>query len=125
MRPDLVDISKSIDKLDSNLTEVARVAEWADLMGYQSPKKFSRRFLRHYSTRPNQVLNYIRLKSISKLLRGTGMSNFEIAQKHGIPDEKGLNKFVNYHLGCSPSKIKKMPEKNLNTKLEKLGSKIG
>lgn len=119
------EISESISMLRQNLTKIARVEEWAYLMGYPNPKRFSRKFLRYYSVRPVQILKYIRLKSISLQLRKKNKSNFEIARRHSIPDEKALNKFTNYHIGFSPSELRLMPEALLEQELEKLGSKIG
>lgn len=117
-------ISSSIEKLEANLSQTSRVEDWAELMGYNCPKKFARSFLRHYSVRPMKMLEYIRLKSIAHQLRKNSTSNFEIARQHGIPDEIALNKFINYHIGCSPSEVKKMPDKQLGEKLKKFGSKI-
>lgn len=117
-------ISHSIEKLEANLSQTARVEDWAELMGYECPKDFARRFLRYYSVRPIIMLEYIRLKSITRKLRKNSISNFEIARQHGIPDEIALNKFINYHIGCSPSEVKRMPDDQLREKLEKFGSKI-
>ncbi|MDZ7695065.1 MAG: helix-turn-helix domain-containing protein [Balneolaceae bacterium] len=120
-----VNISRAVDVLKSNLIHVARVTEWASVMGYNNPKKFSRKFLRYHAVRPQKMLEYIRLKSIIQDLRdGNGISNFEIARTHGIPDEKALNKFINYHLGCPPTDVKEMSEEKIKDKLEKLGSKV-
>lgn len=117
-------ISSSIDRLKANLSNVARVEEWARLMGYKNPKKFSRKFLRHHLVRPQKILEFIRLKSIIHQLRRGKSSNFEIARRHGIPDEKALNKFTNYHLGYSPTDLKTMPKKQLKKELEIFGSKV-
>ena len=119
-----LEISHSINVLRSNLTNVARVSEWAALMGYRCPKKFARKFLRHFLCRPQTYLVYVRIKSISHELRSDKKSNFEIARKHGIPDEIALNKFINYHLNCSPSEVKSMPEDKLQEKVEIFGSKV-
>lgn len=70
------------------------------------------------------MLEFIRLKSITDYLRQEIYSNFEIARQHGIPNEIALNKFINYHLWCTPSEVKRMPEDQLTEKLEKFGSKI-
>ena len=51
MRRETVNITRAVDLLEANLMDVARVTEWANLMGYKNPKKFSRRFLRHYTVR--------------------------------------------------------------------------
>lgn len=113
-------IADSIEVLDANLSTTARVAEWAELMGYSCPKKFARKFLHYYSVRPQKILEYVRLKSIARQLRDGRYKNFEIARNHGITDEIALNKFVNYHIGCSPRDLKKMPDRTLRRKLEKI-----
>lgn len=117
-------ISSSLDILQQNLETTARVAEWARLVGFECPKKFARQFLRYYSIRPQTYLKYVRLKNISKDLRNETKTNFEVARKYGIPDEIALNKFINYHLNCSPTDLKCMPQNQLEEKVEKIGSKI-
>jgi methylphosphotriester-DNA--protein-cysteine methyltransferase len=117
-------ISESIDVLNDHLIQVAQVGEWADLMGYQNPKKFSRKFLRYYEVRPCKMLVMVRLKSIYQHLKKAEYSNFQIARHHSLPDEKALNKFVNYHLGCCPRQLKRMPENQFKEELEKFGSEI-
>lgn len=123
MNGESIHISESINILNANLFEVAQVGEWADLMGYKNTRKFSRRFLRHYAVRPCKILVSIRLKSIYKKLRSGRHSNFQIARRHNLPDEKGLNKFVNYHLGCSPSQLAALSEEQFQARMEKFGSK--
>lgn len=117
-------ISHSIEKLEANLSQTSRVEDWAVLMGYNCPKKFARSFLRYYSVRPIKILEYIRLKSITQQLRENSISNFEIARQHGIPDEIALNKFINYHFGCPPSDIKRMPGRQLGERFEKFDENI-
>lgn len=124
MSTESLHISESIETLNANLRQVAQVGEWADLMGYQNPKKFSRRFLRHYAVRPCRMLIATRLKSIYKQIQTDNYSNFEIARHHSLPDEKALNKFVNYHLGCCPSQLEAMTEHLFKKKMEKFGSKV-
>ena len=118
-------ISESINVLNANLFNVAQVGEWADLMGYKNAKKFSRRFLRHYDVRPCKILISLRLKSIYKELQGGRFSNFRIARRHNLPDEKGLNKFVNYHLNCCPSELRRISVEEFNNRMKKFGSKLG
>jgi methylphosphotriester-DNA--protein-cysteine methyltransferase len=105
-----VEIDRSVSLLRANLSKTARVSEWADLMGYNCPKRFARNFLRHYAARPQKILEYVRIKSITKQLRDGSFSNFEIARAHGISDEIALNKFINYHLGCSPTMVKHLTD---------------
>jgi transcriptional regulator GlxA family with amidase domain len=118
------EISNAIEELKANLSNTSRVEDWAELMGYNCPKKFARRFLRYYSVRPIIMLEYIRLGSITSQLRKSSLSNFEIARQHGIPDEIALNKFINYHIGCSPTEIKRMSDEQFRVRIEKFGSKI-
>lgn len=44
-------IGEAVEELKVNLETVARVSEWAALMGYDSAKLFSRHFLRHFGQR--------------------------------------------------------------------------
>lgn len=124
MRTKSSHISDSISILQENLTDIARVNEWAETMGYRNTKTFSRCFLRYYTVRPCKVMEFIRLKSIHQQLQLSNTSNFEIARKHSLPDEKALNKFVNYHLSCSPSELGLMSEDQFRRQVEKFGSKV-
>lgn len=108
-----VEIDRSVTILRANLSNTARVSEWANLMGYSCPKRFARIFLRHYLTRPQKIMESVRLKSITRQLREGKWSNFEVARAHGISDEIALNKFVNYHLGCSPTDLKRLSSNEL------------
>lgn len=118
------EISMAIEELEANLSNTSRVEDWAELMGYECPRKFARKFLRYFAVRPIKMLKYIRLKSITRQLRKSDISNFEIARQHGIPDEIALNKFINYHVDCSPTEVKRMSDKQLRERFEKFGSKI-
>ncbi|MGK7370370.1 MAG: helix-turn-helix domain-containing protein [Candidatus Halalkalibacterium sp. M3_1C_030] len=89
-------------------------------MEYTSPKLFSRHFLQYYKIRPSQVLNKVRLNSIIHKLKNSSMTHDEIAWDHCLTDSKGLNKFMNYHIGFSPSQIKELPEKELKTVMDNL-----
>jgi len=117
-------LSNALKKLKNNLSDVARVAEWADLMEFDNPKYFSEKFMQHYDIRPQKVMDYIRLKSIIRYLRTTEYSNHKIARLHSMPGEKALNNYTNYHLNHSPTDLKYMPEERLHSLLEKFGSKI-
>lgn len=124
MSKQFFNISESINVLNNNLDQIAQVREWAHKMGYGSAKNFSCRFQKHFSVRPCKILISMRLRSIYEYLQQDSYSNFYIARCHGLPDEIGLNKFVNYHLNCCPSKLKKMTPKEFNKKMEKFDSKI-
>jgi transcriptional regulator GlxA family with amidase domain len=124
MMGDQKKISEAVDKLKANLCETASVQQWANLMGYECPKLFARKFQRYYEVRPNKYLKYLRLKYISEELRKRSYSNFEVARKFGVVDEIALNKYINYHLKCSPTELKMMKQAQIEEKLEKFGSKV-
>lgn len=119
-----VEIDQSVSLLRANLSKTARVSEWAELMGYTCPKRFARMFLRHYETRPQKILESVRIKSITNQLRNGNWSNFEIARAHGISDEIALNKFINYHLGCSPTRIKELTDVEIFKKLKSMNVEL-
>ncbi|NGP75762.1 AraC family transcriptional regulator [Balneolaceae bacterium YR4-1] len=118
-------IHNAVDELKSNLTDVARVFEWADLMGYEDPKRFSEKFLRHYGVRPQKIMELIRLESIIRYLRSNeNLSNYKIARMHSLPCEKTLNNFTNYHTGYSPTALKEKSKEEIGHLMEGLWSKI-
>ncbi len=118
-------ISTAIERLEPNLSQIARVSEWSTLMGYDNPQKFAYQFLRHFRVRPLKVLDYKRLKSIVRQLRSDRKySNLEIAHAHSLPDEKALNNFIKYHLHYPPSLIRKMSDRELQERFKKFGNKI-
>lgn len=121
-------ISEAVEKLKANLYVIASVQQWAILMGYDCPKLFARKFQQHFEVRPNIYLKYLRLKYISEELRKRSHSNFEIARKFGVVDEIALNKYIKYHLNCSPTEVKMMKkrqfEKSLKNLVVKLGSEV-
>ncbi len=118
-------IEDALKQLKANLSEVARVYEWADLMGYEDPKRFSEKILRHYGVRPQKMMELVRLESIIQELRSqNNYSNLRIARMHSIPDEKTLNNFTNYHLGLSPTALRNKPKEEVSTLLEMRWRKI-
>mgnify|MGYP006274276169 CR=1 FL=1 len=117
-------ISTAAERLDRNVCDIVTVNQWATMMGYECPKRFARKFQRHFMVRPAAYLKYVRLKKITEDLRSSDCSNFVVARKYGVPDEIALNKYFNYHLDCSPTKIKQMKEIQLQKMMEKFGSKV-
>jgi len=112
-------ITLAVTELKDNLPEVARVNEWAELMGYDNPRTFSDTFLRHFGVRPQKIMELVRLESIIRHLRSRHTTrNLLIARRHSIPDEKTLNNFTNYHLGYSPTAIKNMAESEIREIME-------
>ena len=118
-------IHNAVDELKANLSDVARVFEWADLMGFEDPKRFSEQFLRHYGVRPQKIMELIRLESIIKYLRSEeNYSNYKVARLHSLPCEKTLNNFTNYHTGHSPTALKNKSGKEIDRLVEELWSKV-
>ncbi|MCC5905705.1 MAG: hypothetical protein JJU13_05850 [Balneolaceae bacterium] len=118
-------ISESVQQLKNNLKRTKSVKDWAGLMGYNCPDRFARIFESYYSIRPYSCLKYYRLRCISNALRKNNQSNFEVARQHGLVDEIALNKYINYHLNCSPTEVKNMSDQQLREKFENLVVKIG
>lgn len=117
-------LQNAVDELKANLADVARVFEWADLMGYEDPKRFSEKFLRHYGVRPQKIMELVRLESIINYLRADkNYPNFKIARLHSLPCEKTLNNFTNYHTGYSPTALKNKSSEEITMLMENLWSK--
>ena len=118
-------LHNAVEELMANLTEVARVFEWADLMGYEDPKRFSEKFLRYYGVRPQKIMELVRLESIIRYLRSAeGYSNYKVARLHSLPCEKTLNNFTNYHAGYSPTALKHKSREEVDSLMEELWSKV-
>ncbi|MDZ7690148.1 MAG: hypothetical protein U5K69_03155 [Balneolaceae bacterium] len=119
-----IDMEEAVKHLKANLRYVARVYEWANLMGYENPKRFSEKFLNYFGIRPQKIMELIRLESIICDLRSTECySNMYVARKHSLPDEKTLNNFTNYHAGHSPTGFKNMSEEEVTGLIESLWNK--
>src|SRR6056297_2679384 len=118
-------LHNAVEELMANLTEVARVFEWADLMGYEDPKRFSEKFLRYYGVRHQKIMELVRLESIIRYLRSAeGYSNYKVARLHSLPCEKTLNNFTNYHAGYSPTALKHKSREEVDSLMEELWSKV-
>lgn len=108
----------AVEELKANLDTVARVYEWARLMGYKNPKLFGRHFIRRFRSRPSEMLKQIRLRSIISTLRRNNKPCAEVAWKHSLPDEKALNNYTNRHAGYSPSQIREMSDQEIQALLK-------
>ena len=118
-------ITLAVTELKDNLSEVARVVEWAELMGYDNPRTFSDIFLRHYGIRPQKIMELVRLESIIRHLRSRRTTrNLLIARRHSIPDEKSLYNFTNYHLGYSPTNIRNMTDSEVRELMRQLWNSL-
>lgn len=113
MKQKPIDISRSIEVLKAHLDEIFLLHEWAVKMGYENRETFHRDFRSHYGVYPKKVLNAVQITSIARILRQDNTSGLDIAKKHSLRTENALNNFVNYHVKCSPTKIKEIPKQKL------------
>lgn len=108
-----------------NLKEVRTVTEWAERMGYDDPKRFSREFRNHFGERPLRIQNLLKLIRAIELLTTTDKTVYEIGVcELDIGDEKKFCKFMRYHIGNSPRKIRAKKNGEVDRLIEKLRSKI-
>lgn len=100
-------IRRSVFVLEQNIKNIRSVREWAYLMGYQSPKTFSRLFRNEFGVRPKRYMDQIRLKAIMDSFYEMPEDKYYcIALNVGLEDEQALYKFVKNHLGVSPTDVK-------------------
>jgi len=118
-------MEKALQVAQKNLKEIRTVTEWAERMGYERPKKFSRTFRTYYGERPLKILNTMKCIKAIELLTATDKTVYEIGWcELGIGDEKPFHQYLTYHTEYSPSEIRGMKNGKVNKLVEKLGSKI-
>lgn len=106
---------EAIKILTENLQKIDRVNEWADEMGYQSMKKFSRVFRNYYGERPARILLKTKVGEARQLLKSTDKSHYEIAQHIGKRDEQALYHFMKKQTGKPPSFFRNNHEEKVET----------
>jgi len=122
--PDEQPIRQAIDIFEDHFREIATVNDWAVKMGRPNRRSFSDAFRRHYGSRPQPVLLAYRAKKAMQLLRNTTQSNFAIAQKLQLKDERGLYQFIRRQTGYTPTGVQKLPEPEYNALIERLDNNI-
>ena len=96
-------IRRSVFVLEQNIRNIRSVREWAYLMGYPSPKTFSRLFRNEFGLRPKRYMDQIRLKAImDSFLEMPEDKYYCIALNVGLEDEQALYKFVKKSPGPKP-----------------------
>lgn len=91
----------------NNLKEIRTVTEWAEEMGYECPKYFSRNFKRHFGIPPKPKLVEFRIEKFYEIVNeNPHVSCFEIGFELGIGDEKDLNRYIKKHTGRPPTEWK-------------------
>ncbi|MCH2450473.1 MAG: helix-turn-helix domain-containing protein [Gracilimonas sp.] len=100
-------MEQALKVAQENLREIRTVTEWAQEMGYESPKYFSHRFKKKYGVSPKPKLVELRIDRFYELInQDSEISCFEIGQELGIGGETDLNKYVKNHTGKPPREWK-------------------
>lgn len=108
MEDNKLPISKAIDVLILNISNIDSTFEWSQKMHWTCPVHFSRNFKRMYGIRPSQLLIDIKVKIAIDLIQcERQISCFDISKHIGKRDDKALNKFLKYHTGHPPSWFRK------------------
>jgi|GEM_PF-725967 len=110
-------IADAIRELKAHLDTVARVYEWAEQMRYEKARTFRRHFIRHFHRTPSDVLTEVRVRSLVRALRANHQDLLEVAFDHSLFNWHALNNFTNRHLGCPPTRIREMSDKEIRALL--------
>lgn len=111
-------IADAIKELKAHLDTLARVYEWGEHMEYENVRTFRRHFIRHFHRTPSDVLTEVRVRSLVRTLRANNQDVLEAAFDHSLFSWHDLNNFTNRHLGCSPTRIKEMSDKEIQALLK-------
>ena len=101
------EIELALDVLGENITSIHTVAEWADEMGYESEKYFTRKIRAHYKKSPYKIIVEKRVQRVKEELKNSPEEIlFSIALELGFSDNNALYKFIKRHTGKTPSQLK-------------------
>lgn len=99
-----VPIEQAVQIASENIKEIRTVREWAETMGYECPKKYSRKLRNYFGETPKLRLVEIRVEKIFlNIIFEPNMGCYEIALEVGLNDEIALSKFLKRHTGKSPN----------------------
>lgn len=108
------DITKAGQLLQQHICEIHTVQQWADEMGYESVKYFSRLIRDHYGSRPKELIIKAKVKAIRTCLSETQDEIlFCLARDLGFVNDAAMYKFVKRHTGLSPTELKRECEKGV------------
>lgn len=117
-------ISQAMDRLQKEGLDIVTVTGWSRKMNYEDPTRFSDEFRREFGRRPQPVLLAFRVRKAIQLLREENLTNYEIARKLKLRNEKGLYQFIKHHAGHAPSNIATLPKQEYEELLERLEKNI-
>lgn len=117
-------ISQAMSTLQEEFEEIPTVTSWSVKMGYEDPTSFSDDFRRAFGRRPQPVLLAFRSRKAIELLREEQLTNYEIARKLKLCNEKGLYQFIKNQLGYAPNTIASLPAEKYQALKKRLEKKI-
>jgi methylphosphotriester-DNA--protein-cysteine methyltransferase len=103
-----IPIESAMTILRKNTCEIVTVQHWTQAVGYECAKRFSDAFRNEFGKRPQPVLIAHRTHRAIELLWDGELSNYEIARKLKLRNEKGLYQFVKQHTDHLPTEIKNL-----------------
>lgn len=101
-------IEEAIVVLEEHIRSIHTVSQWAEKMGYESDRYFSRKVRNHFGFRPKKIIVEKKLEQIKLCLSNSPEAiYFCLALKLGFVDDNALYKFIKRHTGKSPGEFKK------------------
>ncbi|NGP87151.1 hypothetical protein [Fodinibius halophilus] len=104
-----ISMDRALDILEDHFHEIKMVCDWSIKMGWKGKCLFSDAF------RANKAV---------QLLWNTTQTNYAIAIKLQLKDERGFYQFLKRQTGYSPTEIKKLTEHEYNLLIERLNNVI-
>lgn len=117
-------IAEALSILESNFRDIVTVTGWSRHMGYDDAVTFSNDFRRAFGCRPQPVLLAYRARKAIQLLRKNKLTNYEIARKLNLRNEKGLYQFLKHQTAYAPNTIASLPDETYQSLTERLDKKI-
>ena len=107
-------IREALKVLDENLISINTVSEWADKVGYDSSKYFSRKIRDAYGELPKEMIIRKKLEQIEDILcHSEDQIYYSIALDLGFKNDVALYKFLKRHTGKSITEYKRECEKRV------------
>jgi len=95
------------DILEENICSTRDVTEWANLMGFDTPRNFSNSYRKHFGLRPIEVLIEISVRCIMEYIHTfPNEKMYCVALEYGFENEGALYKFIKRHTGKSITQLK-------------------
>ena len=100
-------IEHAVEILEEHIANICSVGEWAEVMGFESEKYFTRKIRAHFRKSPYKLIVEKKLERIKKELTSSSEEIFfSIALDLGFADNNSFYKFVKRHTGKTPTELK-------------------